>query len=399
MNTIPLIFNTPLPSYTALGGQERAASTGLSAVLLNRGGRFPRRTLFQELEKVGFDYIISLEVQERYDLEDLSKRFPQVKFILLRKELNLGEQINLAVTELTSPLFFVLWNDLRILHSGGASRMAERLFSSPEELLKNGSGNKRLCTVPVIQNPEYDILPTLIAPAFYRSTVKSLHFTPLREGMPSLYPFDGVGIYDRDRFVQLGGFDSTLKSSYWQLMDFGFRSHLWGEEIQSSQLIRLSYNGEVPPENSTADESYRRFYLKNLAPVFRGDNAYIPWRRFPGYLFHCGQGPFAAWEDFTEGRRWVWTNRYRFRGDARALMDLWENPERENSGPGPGPGGDLFPPAGEALEYPGITQELLTPEVSAITGTVLVGGGAKELPPEEDKPREELVNSLGRIKL
>ncbi|GHT96752.1 hypothetical protein FACS1894141_7220 [Spirochaetia bacterium] len=80
MNTIPSIFNNTMPSYTAVGGTERGASTGLSAILLNRGGRYPRRTLFQELEKTGFDYIISMEgPQERYDVEDLSGRFPIVR--------------------------------------------------------------------------------------------------------------------------------------------------------------------------------------------------------------------------------------------------------------------------------------------------------------------------------
>jgi hypothetical protein len=290
-------------------------------VLLNRGGRYPRRTLFQELEKTGFDYIISIEgPQERYDVEELSGRFPFVRFILLKEPLTPGEEINLAAAELSGPLFFVLWNDLRILHGGGAAKMAERLLS-PE-----GSAEryKRLCTVPVIQNSHFDSLPTLIAPAFAGHTVKILPFVPLREGLPSLYPFDGVGVYDRDRFVRLGGFDGTLKSPFWQLMDFGFRAQLWGEEIRCTQLLRLSYDGEAPTEDSTAEESHRRFYLKNLAPVFRGDSAFIPLRRFPAYLLRTGGDPFAAWGEFIAGRRWVRTNRYRFRGDARSLAERWE---------------------------------------------------------------------------
>jgi hypothetical protein len=327
MNTIPTTFNDTLASYTAVGGNGRFASAGLSAILLNRGGRYPRRTLFQELEKTGFDYIISMEgPQKRYDLEELSGRFPFVRFILLKEAISAGEQINLAVSELSSPLFFVLWNDLRILHGGSAAKMAERLRLSPEELAREPqSPYRRLCTVPVIQNSRFEALPTLIAPAFFRKTLKVLPFVPLREGMPSLYPFNGVGIYDRERFIRLGGFDPTLKSPFWQLMDFGFRSHLWGEEISCTQLVRLSFDGEVPAEDSTAEESHRRFYLKNLAPVFRGDSAHIPLRRFPAYLFRTGGDPFSSWGDFSEGRRWVRTNRYRFHSDARAITELWEN--------------------------------------------------------------------------
>ncbi|MDR2071154.1 MAG: hypothetical protein LBP81_07055 [Treponema sp.] len=333
MNTIPSIFSLPASSYTVVGGSCRAASTGLSAILLNRGGRYPRRTLFQELEKTGFDYILSMEAPgERYDVEELSIRFPFVKFIFLKEAINVGEQVNLAVSELTSPLFFVLWNDLRILN-GEAARMAERIFYTHEELSKKGSSaaGRRLCTIPVIQNAQFQILPTLTAPDLDRQTVKNLFLTPGREGTPSLYPFDGVGVYDRDRFVKLGGFDCGISSTYWQLMDFGFRAHLWGESIQSTRLIRLSYNGEVSLQDSTVDEDYRRFYLKNISPVFNGDAASIPLRRFPKYFFHSGADPFHAWEDFSESRKWVAKNKFRFCRDARSLTDLWEYPENETA--------------------------------------------------------------------
>jgi hypothetical protein len=289
------------------------------------------------LEKTGFDYIVSVEaLGERYDVEELSGRFPFVKFILLKEKINLGEQINLAVSELTSPLFFVLWNDLRILN-GEAERMAERLFCTREELGKNGNSaaGKRLCTTPVIQNARFEVLPTLTAPAFNRQTDQTLFFVPLREGMPALYPFDGVGVYDRDRFVKLGGFDCGLPNTYWQLMDFGFRAYLWGESIQVTQLIRLSYNGEAPPQNSTVDRNYRRFYLKNMAPIFRGDTAHIPLRRFPRFLFRSGEDPFQAWDDFSEGRRWVEENKFRFRRDAGSLIDLWAYPDQGASEPPP----------------------------------------------------------------
>jgi hypothetical protein len=320
-----------------VGGSRRAASTGLSAIVLSRGGRYPRRTFFQELEKTGFDYVVSMEAPgERYDVEELSGRFPFVKFILLKETINLGEQINLAVSELTSPLFFVLWNDLRILN-GEAERMAERLFCTKEELSKKGNSgvSKRLCTIPVIQNAHFQMLPTLTAPDIKRQTAGNLFFTPHREGTPSLYPFDGVGVYDRDRFVKLGGFDCGISNVYWQLMDFGFRSHLWGETIQSTQLIRLSYNGSAAPQDSTIDENYRRFYLKNISPVFDGDTAHIPLRCFPGFLFRFGEDPFLAWDDFSEGRRWVEENKFRFCRDARSLIDLWKYPENGDETPAP----------------------------------------------------------------
>lgn len=327
MNTIPITNNIDAPSYTAVGGVDRGASTGLSAVLLNRSGRYPRRTLFQELEKIGFDYIISMEgPYERYDIEELSGRFPRIRFILLKDEISVGAQINLAASELSSPLFFVLWNDLKILHSGGASRMTERLLLGQEENAQRQiSPYKRICTVPLIQNSRFETLPTLTAPAIYGDSVKTLSFTPIAEGKPSLYPFDWVGVYDRERFLKLGGFDTEIIRPHWQLMDFGFRARLWGEEILSTQLIRISYDGEIPPEDVAAEKSYRRFYLKNLAPIFRGDSASLPLRRFPAFCFRAKESLPPLWREFSSAREWVKAHSYRFKNDARSVTELWDD--------------------------------------------------------------------------
>ena len=314
-----------LPSYTVIGGRERLGSSGLSAVLLNRGRRFARRSFFQDMKKAGFDFVVSVEPPPaQYDLEELANGFPFVRFVLLKEPLSLGEQINLAVSELDSPLFFVMWNDLKFVTGGGAHRMAERMSRGND--IRGGDQEhsyRRLCTVPVIQSPRLETLPTLRAPVLPRKKEHTRGLNPSREGLRTLYPFDGVGIYDRERFVRMGGFDGTLKSCYWQLMDFGFRAHLWGEEISATQSLKLSYEASPPVEDTSAGTDYHRFYLKNLAPVFRKDYAHLPLCRFPRFLFQTGDGFLAACEDFSEGRQWVHTNRFRWRRDPGAIAGLW----------------------------------------------------------------------------
>jgi hypothetical protein len=83
----------------------------------------------------------------------------------------------------------------------------------------------------------------------------------------------------------------------------------------------------MPPEDSTVEESYQRFYLKNIVPVYQGDRAHIPWRRFFRYLFGSGFDLPAAWEEFAEARRWVRRHAARFQSDAQTLMGLWDPPE------------------------------------------------------------------------
>jgi hypothetical protein len=300
-----------------VGGTRPAASTGLGAILLNRGGRYLRRIVFEELEKAGFDLVVSIEgPRESFDLEELSLRFPWVRFLSLQEPVGAGEAINLALDELPCGRFFVLWNDLRFSPGTVLHRVAERLAQEPF-----------LCAAPLLQNGRYETLPTLQSPAFFRGSVKTVPFAPIREGAPSLYPFDYVGLYDRDRFIKLGGFDPTIRGAYWQLMDFGFRAQLWGEAVRSTLTLRLRYDGDLPTEDATVDEGYKVFYLKNLAPLFRGDSAHLPYSRFPSYLARAGVGPAEAWKEYAEARRWVHVNRYRFICDARRVTELWENPE------------------------------------------------------------------------
>jgi hypothetical protein len=307
--------------------------------LLNRGGRYARRGLFHDFEKTGFDTVVSVEPEPaHYDLDDLAARFPFVRFVIPHTRISLGEQINLAVSELNSPLFLVIWNDLKMIAGGTAHRMAERV-TRPVDSKGNGKNKSngknqfmRLCTVPVIQNSRHDTIPTVIAPVIRQKKIQTRLLNPSSEGLPSLYPFDGVGIYDRERFIQLGGFDGTLQNRFWQLMDFGFRAYLWGEEICLNQALKFSYEAAIPAEDNSAGSDYSRFYLKNIAPVFRNDCAFLPVRRFPGFLLIANNGIFNAWDDFSESRRWVTTNSFRWRCSPKTIASYWnlETPKKVN---------------------------------------------------------------------
>ena len=322
MNTIPTIFNEKITAYTAIGKRGSVSESGISAIVLNRPG-ISRKPFFKELEKSGFDNVISIETPSpHYDIEDLSERFPFIRFLLPKKEISIGEQINLAVSEIENPLFYVFRSDLKLIAGGTAKRMSERLSLNGET---NGviPDFKRLCTIPVIINSHYEPLPTLRVPVTRKRKIRTAIMEPHIEGQLSLFPFDGIGIYDKKRFVELGGFDTTLKNTYWQLLDFGFRAYLWGEEIALSLQLKLLYEEDISTEDYVIDESYWRFFLKNLAPKFYGDYADLPLYRFLPFLFKSKEDILYAWNEFRKSRSWIRQNKSRWKCDGHGVISRW----------------------------------------------------------------------------
>ncbi|GMO45919.1 MAG: hypothetical protein Ta2B_27150 [Termitinemataceae bacterium] len=315
-----------LPTYTVIGTKERIASTGLSAVLLNRGGgMYSKKACIADLCKQGFDYIVSVEnFGEHYEAQQLSELFPFVSFILLKESVSTGQMINIAAGELNSPLFFVFWNDLHLLQGLTNARIAEKLLGTSEK-----DWSMRLCTVPVIQNAAFETLPTAISPSIIRKKLQTTPFSSEKEGDTTLFPYDCIGIYNRELFLSIGGFDTEIKSAHWQLMDFGMRSWLWGHTIKITQLVRLRFDGEFTAGDSTVDDGYWLFFLKNLAPSLRKDSvkstavaASVSWTYFFEYLLKSGQWIGAAYKKFSSIRRWVRANGKKYVHEACELQEI-----------------------------------------------------------------------------
>jgi hypothetical protein len=317
MNTIPSIFNERKVPHTIVGAQVRKTDEDRSpftVILLNRGGRYYRSAVFQNLESAGFDSVISIEMSsDPYDIENLSVRFPRVKFLVPLEKATVGEMINTGMAETLSPWVLVIWNDIKIPPA-----------AVPRRLMASLAENPCLCAAPVLSGPRMDQLPVQMVPAFSGKLFQAEPMACRRDSSATLYPFDFVGIYNREKFVSLGGYDHTITNPYWQNLDFGLRSHLWGERIQVSASFRLSYDDAVPSEDATADSSYIKFYLKNLCPAFRDDAAFLPVSRFFRYAPKSGMNLFASLRYFSAARAWVRLNRYRFVTDAAGLTARWQ---------------------------------------------------------------------------
>ena len=320
MSTIPITSKEVITTYTTLGGKAKSHFHKylypISIVLLNRGPKFNREEALEELkEVVDYEVILINGPEPAADLATLVKKHPQVKFILLKNDCSPGEKVNIGIAEAQAPLVCVLHTDMHIPQQALSSRLLEKIALQHV-----------LCTLPVLKNRRLETIPSLQVPVFIKKRLKPSPFHPLHDGMKSLFPFDYVGIYNKERFRFSGGYDPVLGSPYWQKLDFGLRAALWGEELLVNVSFFFQYRSEVPIEDSTPNESYKLFYLKNLALDYRRDQAILGWRRFPHYFFASGTSLLKAFKEFKAARRWVRHYRYRFKTDFQRLVATWPTP-------------------------------------------------------------------------
>ncbi|MGI5057995.1 hypothetical protein [Treponema pectinovorum] len=315
MNSIPLIFNEKPVSINILGGSESVLDVKLSCglILLNTKGSQFRDSTLKNLVKQGFEQIVSIENSaENYNVENYVHRYPTVKFIIPLEKATEGELINLGMKELKSDFVLVIKDSINLSGDILTERLLEKLCDS-----------KNFCTAPRLCASGYSSIPNIFYPGVKACVFQVLNSSSYCDGCKTLYPLDNIALYDRNKFIQLGGFDYTIKSPHWQSLDLFFRAWLWGEKIKISTAFCLCYENSIPVEDLSADFSYSRFYLKNLLARYDEDHALIPNSSFFVYLSRASCGLLEAIRQFSAAKKWVSINKYRFKFDAKYLVENW----------------------------------------------------------------------------
>lgn len=314
MNTIPLTFNERQIDRTVLGGTQVVEEIKLpvAAILINTGGIHFRQTMIENLLECGFKDIISIESDpENYNIEEISMQFPSVKFVVPLENVNEGDMINMGIEETKSEWVLVLKDTLNITKN----ILSPRIF---EFLTKDNP----YCVAPLLSfNGER--VTCCYFPSIKKSLLEVVTDSVVAEGKATLYPQDFIALYNRKKFIDLGGFDYTIKSSYWQNLDLCFRSWLWGEKITLSTVLNISYNQKTEGVDKTANIGSSRFFLKDLAPHFKNDHAFVSPMEFFSFLPRSSCGLFESLRQFADGRDWVKKNKYRFKFDAVYLVENW----------------------------------------------------------------------------
>ena len=315
MSGTPSISET----YSVLGNRPSEGTFSrfdlrVSLVVLGRGPWFFRPQVLTEFHQLGFSEILCVEVgTPRYDVLALTEELPGLRFLVFPIPTTPGSQINAAAREIRGDRFLVLWDDQSIPEVGLHTRV-QRVWQEIDAV----------AVAPELRNRVGSELPSVLVPSLEKDHLKILTLGADQENVDTLFPSDFTALYDRRRFLHTGGYDPALVNPFWQKVDWGLRSRLWGEVLSVHRGFRVDYRSQVPLEDRTPDRSYPRFFLRNLAVRHVGDHGVLPFRRFWTHA-RTGLPLGKSLGEFLAERRWVQIHRYRFQTDARLLTELWGN--------------------------------------------------------------------------
>lgn len=314
MNGIPLTFSEHQINRTVIGGRpnQDPSALNVSVILLNSSGSHFKLHVFENLMQCNFQSIISIEHDSSNFTDDTSKKFPMVKFIIPQEKTTDGELINLAMSEVYSDYVLVIRDSLNIPSNFIPPHLAERL-----------TADAPYCIVPRLLDKNRNALPCAFSPAAERTHFVIDYSSEISNGKKTLFPFDYIALYNRKKFIELGGFDWTINSPYWQNLDLALRSWLWGEETVLTSLMQFSYLDEPPVNDTTYNLDYLRYYLKNELPKLKMEQAYIKKSSYPGFLLHSSCGLLEARRQFNAGQKWVEENKFRFKMDLQTFIQNW----------------------------------------------------------------------------
>ncbi len=297
------------------GGKEFMPDVkmGISVIILNKSWSNYRVKMIENLMRCGFSEIVSIENDpDNYNIEDFSHRFPFVKFIFPLEKSSDGELINIGMGEVSSDYVLVLRDSIDFSADIISPTLAARLTESD-----------LYCISPRLVSGDGSSFPVIFSPSVHKGRLEIESSSIMSDGVHNLFPLDYIALYNRKKFIELGGFDYTLKEPYWQNLDMAFRSWLWGEKTVFSTSFSLSYTDSCPSIDSTPSQYSNRFYLKNLVPRYNVDHGAISPASFFVFFRHSSCGLFEAFYQFKEAGNWVSENKYRYKRDVVDLVENW----------------------------------------------------------------------------
>ncbi len=303
-------------SYTIVGGRPSPEKSpneeDLSIIIFNRRTGPFRETRIDALSQLNAREIFLIEsAPGPNEALAMVKRYRNLRFLVFPNDVNTGTRINTAISEASSIHCLVMPEDTQLD------------FTSPA--MQKVLSKNQLCSVPILLDKDGNILPTAVGPMpDVDSRFQALPTAPGKGDSATLLPWDFCGIYLRDKHLTLGGFDQAIGEDWWQLLEYGMRAWLWGEEISIDPACQVRYLTDPPATDMSPRQGYRRFFLKIIAVQRHGGIGRLTRFQWWAYLRDSRDSSATASADWKDISRWVQRNRHRFVMDAKELTANWQ---------------------------------------------------------------------------
>ena len=184
--------------------------------------------------------------------------FTDVTFIVFETPPTLAERINALANTCGTSYFFLTRSDTVLVAFDFAQLRQTMNLYHPAVL------------TPLVFNKNKELMPSVRVPHISKdNTIDPISFLPSRGTDDTLYPFLGLGLYDRALFQRLRGYDENIVNAYWQALDFGTRCWLYGSVILSVNSMAVHfYSKQFLIEDRSDNSSCDRYYTKALAVRF-----------------------------------------------------------------------------------------------------------------------------------
>jgi hypothetical protein len=188
------------------------------------------------------------------NIVELRMNFPSISFIVFTQPVSVANMINVMANECFTTYFFVTRSDTQVIH-----------FDFESVLTQFRKIDKPALLTPVLLNKADEHIPVVQVPRIERHIIDPLPFFSTKEKESTLYPYLGLGIYERALFQRLRGFDEQIVGEYWQFLDFGVRCWLFGYSIFTYSQLSLKFPfRQLIIENRSETESIKRVLTKAL---------------------------------------------------------------------------------------------------------------------------------------
>ncbi|MBO4718094.1 MAG: hypothetical protein J5599_09375 [Spirochaetales bacterium] len=250
-----------------------------------------------------FNYCLHVVSQsERFPVDEMQARYPDVTFIVFPKAPSLAERVNALADVCMTTYFLTMRSDTNLMNFDW----------KPIEAKMKAEDHPAMIS-PWIFNKSNEEIPTLRAPHMRGKEVEPLSFMPSAKCHENLYPFLGIGLYDRALFQRLRGYDEEISGAYWQTLDFGVRCWLYGYPVYTmSDIAVLFYSKQFLIEDRSEQQGFERFYSKALSVhQIKGRNFIRKGPKMIGKVINEEVKPRIGL----------------YKTDFQALCETWTNPE------------------------------------------------------------------------